>query len=112
MPQPAPTIELEAFRQSATRLLAGWAALGLLLIALWPAARGYSHWIGYWPFWLLGAPLIALLGLHRDRLLASLRHVPRRTSPTARRRRQARRAPRAARPATALRASLAALLPR
>lgn len=114
MPQPAATLELEAFRQSATRLLAVWAGLGLLLIALLPAARGYSPWIGHWPFWLLGAPLIALLGLHRERLRAAFGQVrSARTEQRRRRRRgQARRATRALRPAAGLRASLAALLPR
>lgn len=50
------------------RLLGQWLLLGILLAALFPAARGYSEAIGWLPLWLVGAPLASLLVLHRQRL--------------------------------------------
>lgn len=32
---------------------------GLALVLVWPAARGYSEWLGWLPLWLLGMPLAA-----------------------------------------------------
>lgn len=42
--------------------------LGLVLVLLLPAARGYSPLIGWWPFWLVVAPACSLALLHRRAL--------------------------------------------
>lgn len=57
------------------RLLWQALVLGALLVACVPAARGYSVWIGYLPFWLLLVPGFALLIGHRRRLVAAWRAV-------------------------------------
>ena len=57
------------------RLLWQALALGALLVACVPAARAYSVWIGYLPFWLLVVPGFALLIGHRRRLAAAWRAV-------------------------------------
>jgi len=105
--------QIESFRRGANTVLLAWILCGMALMLAWPAARGYSEWVGHWPFWLLGAPLSALMALHRERIALALRRPLRRPAPHARgrRRRQARRAAQTARPSGALRASLAALLP-
>lgn len=46
---------------------------GVALVVVWPAARGYSHWIGWLPLWLLGMPVAAWWSLYRFRLPAFLR---------------------------------------
>ncbi|MET0756208.1 MAG: hypothetical protein ABWY31_08835 [Pseudoxanthomonas sp.] len=43
---------------------------GLALVALLPAARGHSDWLGWLPMWLVGMPAVALWSLHRFRLPA------------------------------------------
>lgn len=88
-PSPDPRV-LRCVRQA---LLAG-----LALVAVWPAARGDSHWIGWLPLWLLGMPMVAWWGLYRFRL-PPMRWRSRHRS--LRRPSQARRvrAPAAARPA-------------
>ncbi|KLD76542.1 hypothetical protein FZ025_11935 [Xanthomonas hyacinthi] len=49
---------------------------GLALVLVWPAARGYSEWLGWRPLWLLGMPLSAWWALHRFPLpLRPLRRV-------------------------------------
>jgi len=40
-------------------------AVGVVLVALLPAARGTSALLGWLPLWLVGMPLIALWALHR-----------------------------------------------
>jgi len=47
------------------RLLWQWLALGLLAVALFPAARGDLALMGWLPFWLLLAPASGLAVLHR-----------------------------------------------
>jgi hypothetical protein len=47
-----------------------WALAGLALVLVWPAARGYSSWIGWLPLWLVGMPLVAWWALYRFRLPA------------------------------------------
>lgn len=42
--------------------------IGLALVALLPAARGHSDWLGWLPMWLVGMPGMALWSLHRFRL--------------------------------------------
>ena len=64
-----------------------WLALGALAVALLPAARGMSPWLGAWPFWLVVVPAIGLLTLHRQVLAAAWRS--RRGRPAPRRRRSA-----------------------
>ncbi|HYG07840.1 MAG TPA: hypothetical protein VD865_15725 [Stenotrophomonas sp.] len=72
------------------------ALAGLALVLVWPAARGYSQWLGWMPLWLVGMPLTAWWALYRFRL-------PQRpagaASPRRRRLPQARRRALAARPA-------------
>ncbi|MDR2871397.1 MAG: hypothetical protein LBV45_02540 [Xanthomonadaceae bacterium] len=47
-----------AFPDSRLRHAPGIAlGLGLLTMALLPAARGYHLWLGWWPLWLVGMPL-------------------------------------------------------
>ncbi|UKE47672.1 hypothetical protein [Xanthomonas cerealis] len=65
---------------------------GLALVVVWPAARGYSEWLGWRPLWLLGMPLSAWWALHRFPLpLWPLRRILARVRPRvqARRRRRA-----------------------
>ena len=50
-----------------------WLTLGVLLVLFVPAARGASVWFGALPFWLLVAPLSALLVLYRAPLQAAWR---------------------------------------
>ncbi|QBB72248.1 hypothetical protein ELE36_18780 [Pseudolysobacter antarcticus] len=52
------------------RLIYAWLALGTIAVIFVPALRGYDAWIGWLPFWLIGAPLINLLALHPHRLAA------------------------------------------
>lgn len=47
------------------------ALAGLALAVVWPAARGYSQWIGWLPLWLIGMPMAAWWSLYRFRLPAS-----------------------------------------
>jgi hypothetical protein len=65
------------------------ALAGLALVLVWPAARGYSVWIGWLPLWLVGMPLSAWWALYRFRLPAVWRS--RRDSRARRRQPQARR---------------------
>ncbi|KFN49823.1 hypothetical protein [Arenimonas composti] len=44
-------------------------ALGTAAVAFVPAARGMST-IGWWPYWLVIAPAVGLLVLHRQRVAA------------------------------------------
>ncbi len=64
------------------------ALAGLALVLVWPAARGYSQWLGWLPLWLVGMPLLAWWALYRFRLPAALlaRQGTRRRGPQARRR--------------------------
>jgi len=41
-------------------LLMHWLCVGLALVILLPAARSYSMWIGWLPYWLVAAPLLCL----------------------------------------------------
>ncbi len=50
------------------------ALAGMALLLVWPAARGYSEWIGWLPLWLLGMPLSAWWALYRFRLPAAWRN--------------------------------------
>ena len=65
------------------------ALAGLALVLVWPAARGYSQWIGWLPLWLVGMPVAAWWALHRFRVPTVLRRVrpaaARRRAPQARR---------------------------
>jgi hypothetical protein len=65
------------------------ALAGLALVLVWPAARGYSSWLGWLPLWLLGMPMMAWWALYRF----PLPHLPKRDRSSRRRRRgpQARR---------------------
>jgi hypothetical protein len=104
--------EIERFGQRAAILLSAWIGLGLLALLMLPATRGFNEWVGWLPFWLLLAPASSLLVLHRSRIAQWLRARPERA--TSRRRRHGVQAHRPARrgSGSALRASLAALLPR
>ena len=74
-------------------------AIGVTLLVLLPAARGFSAAVGWLPLWLLAMPLTAWWALHRFRLPLRLRderpqHARRRPGTQARRRQR-----RAVRPA-------------
>jgi hypothetical protein len=63
---------------------------GMLAVALLPAARGHSAWIGSLPLWLVAMPLSSWWALHRFRLphprtTAGARRRHRRGVPQARR---------------------------
>jgi hypothetical protein len=47
-----------------------WLALGVLALCLVPGWRGSTAWLGWGPYWLVAAPLIALAVAHRGRWLA------------------------------------------
>lgn len=53
----------EPARRFAGAACRGWIAVGLLLLAFLPAARGSAEWLGWLPFWLLVAPLLVLAQL-------------------------------------------------
>lgn len=53
------------------RLLWQWLAVGVLLMLLFPAARGTSELVGPLGFWLLAAPLASLIVFHRHALAAA-----------------------------------------
>ena len=88
------------------RFLRRWFALGLLAVALVPALRGSSEWLGWWPLWLVFMPLAAWWALHRFRMppVAAVGRIARRLRP----RRQARRRHMTSGHAVAARAALRA----
>ena len=55
------------------RLLWQWLALGLLVLAAFPEARGASTWLGSGLIWWFAAPLAALASFHRHALTAARR---------------------------------------
>lgn len=55
----APVLSASA-RRTAAATCRAWIAVGLLLIALVPSARGQVGLLGWLPFWLLVAPLLVL----------------------------------------------------
>jgi len=57
------------------RALWQWLTLGMLAVALLPAARGSTLWLGWLPFWAVLAPLAALAVLHRQVLMTAWRTV-------------------------------------
>lgn len=59
-----------------------WLALGLLLYAAFPAARGYNVAIGWLWYWLIAAPLVALCAVYRQRMWSALRQAMRRHATT------------------------------
>jgi hypothetical protein len=61
-PQPRPDPRL-------SRALWQCLSLGLLLCLCLPPLRGHNLWLGWMPFWLVLAPSLALLLVHRHRLL-------------------------------------------
>ena len=77
------------------RGLNAWAAIGTLGLLLIPPTTWHNTWFGWLPYWLLVAPCISLMLLHRHRLAAALSAFlvrgRRRRNPSARR--QARRRP-------------------
>ena len=80
MPSWSPTHAVFALYLSATRpdpvldrLLRHWLAAGLLAVILFPALRGSSAWLGWWPMWLVAMPAVAWWALHRFRLPAGWR---------------------------------------
>jgi hypothetical protein len=52
------------------RTLWQWLALGALALCLVPGLRGQTAWLGWGPYWLVGAPLVALAVAYRHRWLA------------------------------------------
>ena len=56
-----------------------WLALGLVAIALLPAARATHAWLGWLPFWLVCAPALVLAQLgDAQRLVVAIANRPRR----------------------------------
>lgn len=47
--------------QLALHIAQAWLVLGGLAVICVPALRGSSEWLGWTPFWLVGAPLADLL---------------------------------------------------
>lgn len=72
MPRLQPIPRILAPDPRLARTLWQWLTLGSLLVALLPAARGYSQAVGWLPFWLLLAPAVSLCVLYRHRLSARL----------------------------------------
>jgi hypothetical protein len=70
--RPAPAYA--AYPQLA-RLLWQWLAVGVLLLLVFPVARGQSHWFGPGAFWLLGAPLTSLLVFYRHAVATAWRGI-------------------------------------
>jgi len=75
MPTWSPTPAVFALYLSAHRpdpalemLLRRWLFAGLLAVLLFPALRGSSAWLGWWPMWLVAMPAVAWWALHRFRL--------------------------------------------
>ena len=53
-------------------LLVHWLTAGIVLVVLLPAARSYSLWVGWLPYWLVAAPLLCLAIIDRlPRLIAA-----------------------------------------
>ena len=63
-------------------------ALGLFVVLLLPAGRGYSQALGWLPLWLVGMPCLAWWSLYRFQLPLGLlrRQTQRRRGPQAKRR--------------------------
>jgi hypothetical protein len=56
-----------------------WLALGVVAIALLPAARATHDWLGWLPFWLVCAPALVLAQLGEARqLVVAIARRPRR----------------------------------
>lgn len=85
---PSTARHLDAPHPQVLRAVQQVALAGLALVLVWPAARGYSQWLGWLPMWLVGMPLLAWWALYRFRLPAALlaRQHTRRRGPQARRR--------------------------
>ncbi|MBB5209609.1 hypothetical protein [Chiayiivirga flava] len=70
---PSPVLRV---RRDSARLLTPWLlrwlAFGAVGALLSPALRGYNVYVGWLPFWLLAAPIVLLMLVHRDRLAAAL----------------------------------------
>ena len=75
MPRLIPLTTTRLIDPRLTRIAWQWLALGLLLYAAFPAARGYNVAIGWLWYWLIAAPLAALCVLYRQRLWSALRQA-------------------------------------
>lgn len=73
MPRLLPDSRCHRANPQLTRLCWQWLALGVLLSAAFPAARGYSPAIGWLWYWLIAAPLLAQCTVHRHTLWPWLR---------------------------------------
>ncbi len=64
-------------------LLRNVIGVGVVMVLLFPFARGQLPWLGWAPLWLVGMPLVAWCALHRFRLPARVRGTarPRRSRP-------------------------------
>ncbi|HJU40444.1 MAG TPA: hypothetical protein VJ724_12775, partial [Tahibacter sp.] len=52
-----------------------WFMVGLVAWIALPALRGYSPQTGWLSYWLVGAPLLVLATIHRQRLAARWRSI-------------------------------------
>ncbi|MDP1698925.1 MAG: hypothetical protein Q8L45_14260 [Xanthomonadaceae bacterium] len=75
MPRLNPTQTPRSVDAHLARIAWQWLALGLLLYAAFPAARGYNVAIGWLWYWLIAAPLVALCAMYRQRLWSALRQA-------------------------------------
>ena len=58
------------------KILRRWLVSGLLAVALVPALRGSSEWLGWWPMWLVAMPGVAWWALYRFRVWLPRRALP------------------------------------
>jgi hypothetical protein len=68
-------------------LARAWFAVGILVLAFEPAARGVHPLLGWLPYWLLFAPLLVLAQCEAGRLVAAASVLPQRVGAVLRRRR-------------------------
>jgi hypothetical protein len=65
----------QAPHRLAARIAWTWFMVGLVAWSAMPALRGYSPQIGWLSYWLVGAPLLVLVTIHRQVLAAWARSI-------------------------------------
>ena len=73
------------------RTLWQWFALGAIALAVWPELRGQTGALGWGPYWLVVAPLVALAVAYRHTLFTEAATTPAETATSHRRRARAAR---------------------
>lgn len=59
----------------AARIAWTWFMVGLVAWSVSPALRAYSPQVGWLSYWLVGAPLLVLVTIHRQAFAARLRSI-------------------------------------